>query len=104
MKQGTYELKMEGHQAGTKQGRVFLYGDYLILKSYQTVVAIINIRTHKFYIRDYYSITTARHINKFLTDNGFNPVYKKDYVKYQYPYSWQKFINIIIEKFHGYAI
>ena len=104
MRQGTYELKMRAYQVGNKQGRVFLYGDYLILKSYQTVVAIINTRTHKFYIRDYYSITTARHINKFLTNNNFKPIYKKDYDKYLYPYSWQKFINIIIKKFNGYAV
>lgn len=104
MKQGIFDLEMDGRQTGKREGRVFLYGDYLILRSYMTIVAMINTKTHRFYIRDYYSVTNARHINKFLTDNGFNPVYKKDYAKYRYPYSWDRFRNIIFDRFHGYAL
>ena len=104
MKQGIFDLEMDGRQAGKRKGRVFLYGDYLILRSYMAIVAVINTRTHKFYIRDYYSATTARHINRFLADNGFDPVYKRDYSKHRYPYSWDRFRDIIIDRFRGYAL
>lgn len=104
MRQGIFDLEIDGMQTGKREGRVFLYGNYLILRSYMTVVAVINTKTHKFYIRDYYSMTTTRHINKFLADNSFNPVYKKDYSKYRYPYSWDRFINIIFDRFHGFAL
>lgn len=90
-----YKLEMNGHQNGVNCAYVFVINDYIILRSYSTIVAFINTRTDKFYIRDYYSMTTSRHVNKFLSDNGFKPVYKKDYPKYKY-HQWDK----IIEKVH----
>ena len=95
-----YQLQMNGHQQGTKSGYVYVLNNHIILRSYDTIVAFINTNTDKFYIRNYYSITTARHINKFLNDNGYKSIYKKDYPKYKY-HRWDRIIEIIHLNFRG---
>lgn len=50
----------------------------LYLRSYDTIVAVINLDTNTPYIFGYYSQTTARHINDFLLQNGFNKMSKKE--------------------------
>ena len=97
-----YQLQMNGHQTGVRCGYVFVYGNYIILRSYNTIIAFINTKTDKFYIRDYYSRTTSRHVTKFLNDNGFKSVYKKDYPKYKY-HRWDKIIEKVHLNFTGCA-
>lgn len=84
-----YQLKMEGHQTGTKSAYVYESSDYAILQSYATVVAFINKKTKKPYIRGYYSRTTSRHVNRFLNEYGYPSVYRKQYGKFSYPRSWK---------------
>lgn len=98
-----YQLQMNGHQQGTKSGYVYVLNNYIMLRSYDTIVAFINTKTDKFYIRDYYSITTARHLNKFLTDNGYKPAYKNDYPKYRY-YYWYRIIEKVYQNFKDIAL
>jgi len=56
----------------------------LLLMSYETIVAEIRdaIVTEdgepKAIVNGYYSVTTARHINEFLQQNGFNKMSKKE--------------------------
>ena len=50
----------------------------LYLISYNTIVAIINLDTNTPYIYGWYSQTTARHINEFLLQNGFDKMSKKE--------------------------
>lgn len=50
----------------------------LYLRSYDTIVAVINLDTNKPCVFGYYSQTTARHINEFLLQNGFNKMSKKE--------------------------
>ena len=100
----SYQLEMSGHQCGVRQGYVFELGNIIVLRSYCTIVCFINKRTKKAYIRDYYSITTARHINRFLADNGYKPIYKRDYRKYPYKGSWKKLVFRIIDEFSTYAL
>lgn len=68
-------------------GKAKVYRDNngtIYLKSYETIVAEIkdkivtenNEPTVKVY--GYYSATTARHINEFLQQNGFNKMSKKE--------------------------
>lgn len=49
------------------------------LISYETVVA--ELKDNKIKVNGYYSPTTARHINEFLLQNGFNKLSKKEMEK-----------------------
>jgi hypothetical protein len=62
-----------------KKAEVILQNGELILKSYNTEVA--KIKNKKFVIKDYYSVTTARHINEFLQQNGFDQLSKSEMIK-----------------------
>lgn len=46
------------------------------LISYTTTVA--SIKNNILYVYGWFSNTTARHINEFLKQNGFNPMTKKE--------------------------
>lgn len=46
------------------------------LISYTTTVA--SIKNNILYVYGWFSTTTARHINEFLQQNGFNPMTKKE--------------------------
>ena len=50
----------------------------LYLVSYDTIVAIIDLDKNTPYIYGWYSQTTARHINEFLKQNGFQAMTKKE--------------------------
>lgn len=102
MKKKYYQLNINTYQVGNKSAWIIEYNDYAILKSYRTVVATINKKTHKAYVRGYYSPTTARHLNIFLAQYGYNPIYKKDYGKYKYNY-WEKIVSIVNRYFPTYA-
>jgi hypothetical protein len=52
------------------------------LKSYNTIVAEYNHRTNKMVVFNYYSQTTASHINAFLAYYGFDTCTKKELENY----------------------
>jgi hypothetical protein len=62
-----------------KKAKVIQNDKELILTSYNTEVA--KIKNKEFVIKDYYSMTTARHINEFLRQNGFDQLSKSEMIK-----------------------
>ena len=63
-----------------KKASIYTYNNFIYLVSYDTIVAYIE--NNEFAtILGYYSLTTSRHINEFLKQNGFSPLKKKDYEK-----------------------
>ena len=86
----SYLLEMQGHQCGVKSAHVYENENYAILQSYDTIVAFINKKTKKRYIRNWYSRTTARHVNTFFRKFGYSEVYRKDVPKFSYSGSWNK--------------
>lgn len=59
-----------------KKAKVISYNGAIYLQSYDTVVA--KIENGKPIVNGWYSQTTARHINEFLLQNGFNKMSKKE--------------------------
>lgn len=102
IKTSYYPMNINTCQIGNKSASIIEYNDYIMLRSYSTIVAMINRKTHKIYIRGYYSPTTSRHLNFFLEKYGYNPIYKKDYGKYKYNY-WKKIVSIVNKNFSTYA-
>lgn len=62
-----------------KKAKILKYNDILYLQSYETIVA--KIENNAAVVNDWYSTTTARHINEFLLQNGFNKMSKKEMKK-----------------------
>ena len=58
-----------------KKAKILEYNGAIYLQSYDTVVA--KIEDGKAIVNGWYSQTTARHINEFLRQNGFEPMTKK---------------------------
>lgn len=52
------------------------YNSIIYLQSYNTIVA--KIESGKAVVNGWYSSTTARHINEFLLQNGFEKMSKKE--------------------------
>lgn len=59
-----------------KKAEVLKYNNALYLKSYSTIVAKID--NGEVIVNGWYSQTTARHINEFLQQNGFEKMSKKE--------------------------
>lgn len=61
---------------------IFEDHDFIVLKSYDTNVVAIDKHENKI-VRLWcgYSATTQKHINDFLTQNGFNRLSKKEWLK-----------------------
>ena len=59
-----------------KKAKILKYNNALYLQSYNTIVA--KIENGKVFVNGWYSQTTARHINEFLLQNGFDKMSKKD--------------------------
>lgn len=57
-------------------------GDIIKLKSYSTIVATYNKATNKMTVNGWYSSTTTRHINSFLSYFGFATCSKKQLENY----------------------
>lgn len=55
--------------------------DISYLKSYDTIVAEYNHNENKISVYDWYSQTTARHVNEFLQFYGFDKMTKKEMQK-----------------------
>lgn len=85
-----YELKPQYDNAKSFYKKANVYRDdngKIFLMSYTTIVAEI---TDKIVaedgnahakVYDYYSVTTARHVNEFLQQNGFSKMSKKEMEK-----------------------
>lgn len=58
-----------------KKAKIIKYNGALYLQSYSTIVA--KIEDGKAIVNGWYSATTARHINEFLYQNGFDKMTKK---------------------------
>lgn len=58
-----------------KKAKVLKYNGATYLQSYNTIVA--KIENGKAIVNGWYSQTTARHINEFLYQNGFDKMTKK---------------------------
>ena len=58
-----------------KKAKIIKYNGALYLQSYSTIVA--KIENGKAIVNGWYSQTTARHINEFLYQNGFDKMTKK---------------------------
>lgn len=81
------ELKPQYDNRKDFYGKAKVYRDNngtIYLKSYETIVAEIKDKivteNHETQVKvyGYYSATTARHINEFLQQNGFNKMSKKE--------------------------
>lgn len=58
-----------------KKAKVIKYNNAIYLQSYNTIVA--KIENGEVIVNGWYSQTTARHINEFLYQNGFDKMTKK---------------------------
>lgn len=74
------ELKTKTDNRKSFYGKAKLIhnGDITSLKSYNTIVAEYNHKTNKIKVFGWFSSTTARHINEFLTYYGFDKITKKE--------------------------
>jgi hypothetical protein len=71
-------------------GRKSFYGKCVViedngiskLKSYNSIVAEYDHAANKMTVRGWYSVTTARHINAFLSFYGFDQCSKKEMLNY----------------------
>lgn len=61
-----------------KKAKVLKYNGAIYLQSYDTIVA--KIENGKAIVNGWYSMTTARHINEFLKQNGFETMTKKEMI------------------------
>lgn len=82
-----YELKPQYDNAKSFYGKANVYRNdkgSIFLMSYETIVAeikdaaITDTGEKQVIIHGWYSMTTARHINEFLQQNGFNKMSKKE--------------------------
>lgn len=82
-----YKLQPQYDNAKSFYGKANVYRNdkgSIFLMSYETIVAEIKdqITTDtgekQAIVYDWYSVTTARHINEFLQQNGFNKMSKKE--------------------------
>lgn len=53
-----------------KKAKIYKKDNMLYLKSYNTIVCAIDLQNKKYYIEDYFSDTTSRHVNDFLLQNN----------------------------------
>ena len=64
------KIEMPPHTYGRDQVMEFTVmidgKKHILLRSYRTIVAALNVETQELYIRGYYSGTTSRHIGRWL--------------------------------------
>lgn len=70
------QARFDSRDSFYKKAKVIEYNGIIYLQSYQTIVA--KIENGEIYVRGWYSSTTARHINEFLLQNGFQKMTKKE--------------------------
>ena len=77
-----YYLKATLQKDYYKKAKVIIEGDLKILQSYNTrVIAIDTVNGNIIRLWNGWSVTTAKHINDFLMQHGFNAICKKDWLK-----------------------
>ena len=74
------ELKPISQKSFYGKAEILDNGKTLTLLSYDTVVAIYDKQNETVELKKYYSQTTGKHVNAFLTQLGFNEVSKNDYI------------------------
>lgn len=78
----TYLEPVDGRKSFYGKCRIEKDGNISYLYSYTTKVAHYNHETNQMVINGWYSATTARHINSFLTHFGFDTCTKKQMESY----------------------
>lgn len=68
--------KYDSRKSFYKKASILIYNGALYLLSYDTIVA--KIENGKAVVNGWYSQTTARHINEFLLQNGFEKMSEKE--------------------------
>ena len=63
---------------GGKAQIIIMNGNTIQLRSFETIVAEYNTKEDVINVFDWFSMTTAKHINSFLELYGFRNVSKKD--------------------------
>ena len=63
---------------GGKAQIIIMNGNIIQLRSFETIVAEYNTKEDVINVFDWFSMTTAKHINSFLELYGFRNVSKKD--------------------------
>lgn len=74
------ELKPTNQKSFYGKAKILDNGKTLTLLSYDTVVAIYDKESETIELKKYYSRTTGKHVNAFVTQLGFKAVDKKDYI------------------------
>ena len=77
----TTTLKATLQKSYYGKAKIFYYDDAIVLRSYNTdVIAIDKLNNKIIRLWAGWSRTTAKHINDFLMQNGFNALSKKDWL------------------------
>ena len=74
----TFELAPQTRKSFYGKATVKEENGLAVLTSYDTEVATYNIATEKLTVKGWYSSTTARHINAFLTHYGLDNMSKQE--------------------------
>ena len=69
---------LNGQKSFGGKAQVILVGNIIQLRSFETIVAEYNTKEDIVNVFDWFSSTTAKHINSFLELYGFRNVSKKD--------------------------
>ena len=70
------QARFDSRDSFYKKAKVLEYNGATYLQSYDTIVA--KIENGNAIVNGWYSQTTARHINEFLKQKGFEPMNKKE--------------------------
>ena len=69
---------LNGQKSFGGKAQIILIGSTIQLRSFETIVAEYNTQEEIINVFDWFSSTTAKHINSFLELYGFRNVSKKD--------------------------
>ncbi len=78
----TYLEPVDGRKSFYNKCHIEKDGNTSYLQSYHTIVVYYDHETNKMTVKDWYSATTARHINSFLKYFGFDTCTKKELENY----------------------
>ena len=70
--------KYDSRKSFYGKAKVTHVGQFLELKSYDTIAVYYNMLTNELKVMGRFSATTARHINEFLQQLGFNKITKAE--------------------------
>ena len=79
----TYLIPSNSQKSFYNKAVVITTNAMTVLKSYNTVIAMIDKDTNKLTIYGWYSKTTALHLNSFLIQNGFKAMNKNEIINYK---------------------